>query len=353
MEQLISNIYSKIQDYRKDENNPDFLITIERIKKWILQFSEKERIPVLEELDNIFKLRYCSKEDAKGFLDNLLITLKDSLKFNTIEDLLKNTQFLDLQEHGKSQSVMLNLFNELIHNKFNLSLNDCGAESKKYSIYIDDFLCTGLTMYNNIMEWQQHKFDDKKTNKEAIEDKSTTLILTYIFTHNKNYRKKLSQMKVTISKLFADNIKLYRCANIENSFDETSKLDLILPLNSDDNPVILDYKNTIIGQVDKYTKPRISVDEFYRGQTSPKKESFFTNSDNRKLIENIFLIKGIEILNHSNVTKENIRALGYSLPSFKDFGFGTLCFAWRNIPNNTPLVFWYSSSYFMPLFVAF
>jgi hypothetical protein len=42
--------------------------------------------------------------------------------------------------------------------------------------------------------------------------------------------------------------------------------------------------------------------------------------------------------------------LGFSLPAYKDFGFGTLCFTWRNIANNTPLVFWYKNKDFMPLF---
>jgi hypothetical protein len=45
-----------------------------------------------------------------------------------------------------------------------------------------------------------------------------------------------------------------------------------------------------------------------------------------------------------------MRALGYSLPSLKDFGFGALCFTWRNVPNNAPLVFWYSGGGFTPLF---
>ena len=36
--------------------------------------------------------------------------------------------------------------------------------------------------------------------------------------------------------------------------------------------------------------------------------------------------------------------------SLKNFGFGALCFTWRNIPNNTPLVLWYSYGGFTPLF---
>ena len=68
-------------------------------------------------------------------------------------------------------------------------------------------------------------------------------------------------------------------------------------------------------------------------------------------LERIFLEKGIEILdNTESKAKQQMRALGYSLPSYKDFGFGALCFTWRNVPNNTPLVFWYAGGGFYPLF---
>ena len=67
-------------------------------------------------------------------------------------------------------------------------------------------------------------------------------------------------------------------------------------------------------------------------------------------MENAFLLKGIQILDNANSQIPNIRALGYSLPSSKNFGFGALCFTWRNVPNNAPLVFWYSGGGFTPLF---
>lgn len=67
-------------------------------------------------------------------------------------------------------------------------------------------------------------------------------------------------------------------------------------------------------------------------------------------MENAFLQKGIEILRNANPINKNMRALGYSIPALKNFGFGALCFTWRNVPNNAPLVFWYSGGGFTPLF---
>lgn len=45
-----------------------------------------------------------------------------------------------------------------------------------------------------------------------------------------------------------------------------------------------------------------------------------------------------------------MRPLGYGLTSHKNLGFGTLCITYRNVPFNTPLVFWYQYHNWLPLF---
>ena len=104
--------------------------------------------------------------------------------------------------------------------------------------------------------------------------------------------------------------------------------------------------------VDHHTKKfkNKSPEEFYRENSLPASEAFFTSSKNRILVENAFLNKGIEIVNKTNSANKNMRSLGYSIPSAKNFGFGALCFTWRNVPNNAPLVFWYSGGGFAPFF---
>ena len=120
-----------------------------------------------------------------------------------------------------------------------------------------------------------------------------------------------------------------------------------------DNAIVIKYKEKIVEQVNEHTKKNnyTTKDEFYRKKGMPVKEILFTSTENRIRFENIILAKGIEILCKAKTNKINIRALGFALPSQKNFGFGTLCFTWRNIPNNTPLVFWYLGGGFFPLFV--
>ena len=66
------------------------------------------------------------------------------------------------------------------------------------------------------------------------------------------------------------------------------------------------------------------------------------SSENRTIYENIVLQKGLSIIDMiQGEVKPNLRPLGLINPSYKTFGLGTHFFTWRNIPNNSPLVFWW------------
>ena len=352
MDELIISIFSELKDYRADEGNLIVQMTPECIRLWIKQFKEELRIPILTELLNIFKQRYCSRKNIKEFLETIVSKLSKYFDFTTPQDFLRNSNFLNLQPQGKSQRVLLSLFDELIQNKFGLSLAECGTTSKKYSIYIDDILCTGLTLISNIKEWSEKAFSQGKTNKQAVADGSTILVFAYIFIHEKNYYKKKAEMRYKISKEVSNNHKMYRMCEVENGTSQSSKIDLVFPLEVGQSQNVVSYKNEIIKLVDNHTKRynTISPEEFYRPAGLPHNEQFFTSVENRIIVENAFLQKGIEILQNARPNNKNIRALGYSIPALKNFGFGALCFTWRNVPNNAPLVFWYLGGGFSPLF---
>jgi len=352
MEQLITSIYQTLEDYRADENRPLVRMNTDRIRDWINQFDNELRVPILTELDSIFKKRYCSKSKVKDFLDQVIQVLTKDFNFKSADEFLKNSDFLNLQPEGKSQRIMLSLLDELIQEKYGLSLTDCGTTSKKYSIYIDDILCTGLTLISDIIEWSDKDFNAGKTNKQAVADGSTVLVFAYLFIHEKNYLKKKAEMRFKISDAVANNHKMYQLTKIENRTAQNSKIDLIYPLENGQPQNVIDYKNEIVQLVDAHTQQynRTSPEEFYRPEGLPTNEQFFTTAQNRTIVENAFLQKGIEILRNANPKNTNIRALGYSIPSLKNFGFGALCFTWRNVPNNAPLVFWYSGGGFTPLF---
>ena len=353
MEQLIQSIYEIVKDYRADEGRQNVMMTTERIKIWINQFEEIDREFILTELKSIFQKHYCSKDRAKYFLQQVIEKLTIDLNYPTKQDFLKNCIFLDLQPNGKSQKKMLTILEDLIRENYGLNLTDCGSIAKKHFVYIDDVLCTGNTLFQDVKEWSGGIYSEGKTNLQALKNNEVNLIFTYIFTHVKNYRKKNVEFRKRIDPEVENKHKLYRLHSINNSDDFTSELNLVLPLETELTEKVIEYKNKIVEEVDKYTDEKgwgRVAEEFYRASGRPQNETLFSSPENRKRFESILLLKGIEILSKAKVNLRTMKALGYSLPSQKNFGFGTLCFTWRNVANNTPLVFWYKGGGFIPFF---
>ena len=355
MQELIEKIYDVLKDYRADEGSNEVIMSPERIQIWVEQFEEVDREFILKELLQIFPKRYCNKKSAKSFLRSVLETLTKDFKYSSVKDFLSNANFLDLQPEGKSQKIMLNLLNEVLVEEYQISDFTNKATQVKHYIYLDDILCTGNTLINDLKEWCEQNYSDSKTIKEAITDGTVNLSCVFIFLHVKNYHKKKAEMRHKICEGISQKHLIYFGLGIQNdNKKEDSALDFLLPLEESQPQIVEEYKNKIKNQVEKYTQDAygyVGQDEFFRVEGLPKEEKLFTSLENRARFENIMLKKGIEILNNSNITKKNIRALGFSLPGQKDFGFGTLCFTWRNIANNAPLVFWYSGGGFIPLFI--
>lgn len=348
---LIHEIYHLIRDYRIDFNDGS-RITKSRIQSWIEQFSVEDRVVILNEILNIFSKRYLSRDSVLIFWNTILSKLSEKYNFSSVKDFLQNCCFVRIQQKGKSQDVLLDILDSYIKNKFDISIDECGSLSKKYSIYVDDVLCTGLTLKNDITQWSKESFSLNKTNYDAISDGSTNLICCYIFIHKKNYYKKVAEMRYKGLGEIADSMSAWACW-IDNSIEKDSKLQVIIPIQDLSNSKVVTYENEVKKKVETYNQERgygDTKEEFYRDSSIPKVEEFFTSDIIRNKIEVIFLEKGIDILEKANVNNDRIRALGYSIPSHKNFGFGALCFTWRSVPNNAPLVFWYDGGGFLPLF---
>jgi len=350
--QLIASIHATLRNYRAHEKNGLLRISQAHIKYWVNQFDPGDRRAILIEMNSVFKKRYCSRKKAKDFLNARILELSEDFGYKNPKLFLKNCQFIDIQPSGRSQKIILGLLTEVLQSKFNMPFEDCGVKSRKYSIYVDDMLCTGTTLMRDLRKWSDQRFSKTKSNLKAVIDGSTELILCYFFLHRKNYHKKLKDIGYNISKQMPDKIRAYCGIEVNNENSIGSKLDLIFPIRSAKR-IVQKYQTSVNEQVENYLDGKAynkPLENFYRSQRWPAHEGFFTSPIRRNRVENAFLVKGIEILKKSNPQKENIRALGFALPSERNFGFGTLCFTWRNISNNTPLVFWYSASAFRPLF---
>lgn len=352
MEELINEMYAIIGDFRNDEQNTAVQMTPNRIRRWINQFEEVDREFILTELTHIFKKRYLSKAAVKKCLKEGLLFMKEHFKYSTVLDLILETKILSLQRLGKSQSKMLEIFNEVLRESYNIDEPTLVKLTIRNHLYIDDVLCTGNTFYQDILKWANTTTSSGRSNWAQMQNDEIRLWALYLIIHSKNYFKKLYQFRRNIDSTFENHFTMMRNIEIENSIG--GKLDLIYPCVGVESSLVSTYRHQITATVNEYCRQNsISEpsEEYYRPSAQPTTEVFFTSSENRMRLETILLKKGIEILNTAQANIPNMRALGFSLPSHKNFGFGTLCMTWRNIPNNCPIVFWYSGGGFFPLFV--
>ena len=334
LNKLAGEIAEVIQDYRSDEG---VRITSSRVLRWSSQFGAENQLFILQEMKRIFDTRYISKAEAKQFLKAVVERLTKDYGYDTPQSFLANSVFLDLQEEGKSQKDLLKLLDEVIQSEYEVALSDCGKQSHENFVYIDDVLCTANTIFYDLKGWLEYGSSGETMLNKVSKDKSN-IIFVFIFTH------RLNMDKLSWRFHFANlsfPYKTYYVSQVDNDYrDVNSKLDFLMPIREGQSQEVLDYF------------ARLNTGEYgvFREVGRPLTEEFFSSPDNRRRFENILLAKGLEILNSVSVQKENVRPLGFTLPSQKNFGFGTLCFTWRNIANNTPLVFWYSSPIWIPLF---
>lgn len=349
MDELIEQVVEELSDYRAEEGHK---VEADRVVNWVTQFEEHDRDFILTEMINVFKKRYCTRNEGIKFLKDTINFLFEHYKYEDPKSFLAETEFLSLQELGKSQTKFLELLGDVLREDFDYDIEKHNPKKIKNFLYIDDILCTGNTLYQDMFAWL-NELENGKKRIENIQKQNQRIIFSYIFMYSKNYHKKVAQMKYNIIANIKDYIQMIRWIEIDNSSNiYSSKCEIIKPIEVELSERAIDYKTEICAAVDDHANGRYQVaEDFFRPNHIPANEKFFTSVENRKRLEKIFLDKGIEILdNTGSVTMQQMRALGYSLPSYKDFGFGALCFTWRNVPNNTPLVFWYAGGGFIPLF---
>jgi hypothetical protein len=355
MEQLIKDIYEIIQDYRIEDN----LMSEEIIKTWIEQFEQDDRIFILEEMKSILQKRYISKARAKVLIKEMIEFLSKEYNFNTPKEFLQKCCFIDNQHEGKSQKILLELINEIVQSQYGIELKNCDCENPEFYIYADDVFCTGDTFVKSMTKneeddkgWFHQTAPNGKTNLENFKQNKAKLVLSYFSIHRPNIANATKRIyralgNYSVSYIYAWEIDY----EVDKNINDASKMNFIFPKEDTDNELLMECIKQIEGKIDEhgYLKDKKII---FRPSNKPDEEEFFTSSENRDRFEKIILNKCIEIYNSSAKLHNSLRPrpLGYGLYADISLGFGTLIFTWRNVPYNVPLVFWYKSHHWSPLF---
>lgn len=330
MKEIADNIVEIIKDYRNDD---DIFLDSDHVINWANQFGENAEF-MLNEINHILPQVYVSKATAKDFIDGHIQALQRKFGYSSITDLLINTEFLNMQEDYKSQPAILSILENLLNEKYGESYLKYNTYPKVNFVYFDDILASGSTIGNHLVKWLDSENKDGVRNVVNILNSSYRLSVNLFCCHTWGH----SFQKYRLIKTFEDKIdkKISWFWNLEiQNHAKWHNQSLNIAFPTEEQPAnVKSYLANLTAE--KYE------DYAYRKEGTPVNEGFFTSPENRIIYENILLQKGLSIIDMiKGDIRPNLRPLGLINPSYKTFGLGTHFFTWRNIPNNSPLVFWW------------
>lgn len=343
MKAIADKLLETIKDYRNDDG---VFLDSDHIINWVNQFGEDAEF-ILNEVSHLIPQVYVSKEKAKKFIDSHIEILIKEFKYASISQFLIDTEFLDLQLPHKSQPALLNILETLLNEKYGESYLQYKTYPKVNFVYFDDILASGSTIGNHLVQWLGATNSENVSNVENVLKDNYRLSINLFGLHNwgqsfQKYRlMKTFEDKIDRKILWFSNYQIQNHAKLNNQ-----SLNVAFPTDEQPTNVKSYLANLTAVKYEDYA---------YRKPNLPASERFFTSAENRVRYENILLQKGISIIEMiQSEIKPNLRPLGLINPSYKTFGLGTHFFTWRNIPNNSPLVFWWevSGHDWIPLFAV-
>ncbi len=319
---LASSIASTASDYRAHEFGQ---MSAERVIRWVKQFEERVREPLLVELDYVLKQTYYTQSRVERFLT---VVANDS-KFTRGEPVAfwSRTGLLNIQKGGASQRDMLEMFGRVLEKSFNLGAESGTGESGEF-VYIDDGVFSGSRARQDLCGW----IAGEAPNKAVIH-----VVVIALFSAGKwHAEQKVMEAAKSVKKDIT--LKFWRAQAFENRRTQRRNSDVLSPgmLPSDEGVVKYADELKAAGYPVEL-RPGIGLGE----------GKLFSSHEGRHLLEQEFLKAGVRIREQCPNLPQACRPLGFT--GLRLLGFGGMVVTYRNCPNNCPLVFWASDPWY-PLF---
>lgn len=308
-----------IADYRKGEiQTPDAA----HVDRWIAQFPQEVRDPILTELLHVFGTTYFTKSDVQTFIDSI-VTNADFVGPDACQ-FWQGVKILNLQTAGNSQNDMVALLAESLKRQCGLELALCGVTPHTY-LYLDDALFSGGRIHSDIAKW---------INESAPVQANLTVLV--IASHAYGEWDTGNRIKaVTNAAGKTLDITWRRCASFENRKRYATNSDVLCPTAVPADPATQAYVFSL-GQL-----PLI------RTVGGKGRIGIFSGETGRHLLEQEFLAAGVRVRAMCPYFDKYMRPLGRTM--FESLGFGSTIATYRNCPNNAPLVLWAGDPWY-PLF---
>jgi hypothetical protein len=316
---LLESIASTISDYRAGEIPQ---IDVGDVERWIKQFDKSVCEPILIEMDHVLKQTYLPKAVVKEFLAGLVkneeLATTDPCAF------WRDVAFLDIQQGGNSQHVMLAMFDEILYKHCGFHIKDCGTNPTAF-VYLDDAIFTGNRVLNDIRAWLQ----------TTAPKKAKLHVLTVAYHRGGQWYANQEIEKAANAAGKSLDISWWRCLEIEDRKSRINVSDVLRPTSLPADKVTTDYVQAL------------SYPVILRTAGGLGENGFFSSEAGRHMLEQEFLKAGLYIRTICPHLNNYQRPLGNM--KLDTLGFGSLFVTFRNCPNNCPLALWVGAPWY-PLF---
>lgn len=319
LDDLADSIADTVGDYRNDEIGGR---SSEDVLDWVGQFDAANRLAILTEMDHVLKKVYISRETAESFLRT--IATHKELVGDDPEAFWCDTQLLQIQQGGRSQSELVGIFDDVLQDECEIGCEDCDGEET--FVYLDDAVFSGNRLLNDLRPWIANDAPDRAT---------VHVVVMALHTGGWHYAtSRLEQVAAKAKKKI--KFKGLRVIELEDRRNSVDECDVLRP-------------RAIPKEAAAYAKllTTAGYPAVLRTKDGCGPAEIFSTENGRNLLEQEFLKKGVAIRDMCPLLPENARPLGYQV--LKTLGFGSLLVTWRNCPNNAPLVLWAGNPW-LPLF---
>lgn len=324
--ELLQSIADRITDYREGDSSVPQR-TPKHVERWISQFPQDVQDGILSELNHLLSKTYISRAEMTSFLQGL-VTHSDFCDGDP-KTFWKSANVLDIQQGGNSQREILAMFGELLNQEIGIKLSNCGSQDGPF-IYLDDGLFGGGRIRGDISSWVQ---------KEAPDEFELRIVVAVLHTLGNWYvDEQFNKLRTKTKKKF--NVSYWRIHDVENRRRYKNESDVLWPTTVPAGPLAEAYVRYLTEE-----EPKYPLELRTPGSVGTKK--FFSSDESRILLEQQFLISGLQIRDQCPHLHETMRPLGATL--LKTFGFGSTIVTFRNCPNNSPLALWAGDPWY-PLF---
>jgi len=308
---LLSALAATVADYRAGELAPP---TPEHVDRWVSQFEDDVQVPILREMDHVLKTTYFSRASVERFLSDLVV--RKRLVGEDPCGFWKGASLLNIQQNGRSQAEMVEIFSSILRRRCNLTVEDCTGASGTY-IYLDDGLFSGARIGKDLRAWLR---------ADAPEEARVHLVV--IATHTYGEWTCIEWLKSEAQRAGKRiRFTVWPAISFENrkSYRDSSEVLWPAVLPEDDHLEVY-----LEGETDFPFLPRKAGGRL--------KNQMFSSEAGRALLERELLLAGVKIRALCKRPSEIMRPLGYSRFGL---GFGSMIVTFRNCPNNCPLALWW------------